>query len=86
MSYFTYDTSVILSRRLTALPQTGSKFRLSSVVLMELATNANDASHRKMYEQLFQTYRNDNSLIVPNEDDWLLASKVPLCSKVGLVF
>jgi len=76
MSYFTYDTSVIISRRLSVLPQTGSRFRLSSVVLMELAANANDASHRKVYERLFKTYRNDNALIVPNEDDWMLASKV----------
>jgi len=43
---------------------------------MELAANANDASHRKVYERLFKTYRNDNALIVPNEDDWMLASKV----------
>jgi predicted nucleic acid-binding protein len=76
MPYFTYDTSVIISRRLFALPKMASNFRLSSVVLMELVASANDDSQRRAYEQLFQTYRVDNSLIVPNDDDWMLASKV----------
>ncbi len=75
MPYFTYDTSVIISRRLVDLPQ-ATNFHVSAVVLMELAASATDASQRKVYEQLFQNYREDNSLIVPNEDDWLLASKV----------
>ncbi len=75
MPYFTYDTSVIISRRLVDLPQP-TNFLVSAVVLMELAASATDASQRKVYEQLFQNYREDNSLIVPNEDDWLLASKV----------
>src|SRR5258705_1339117 len=75
MPYFTYDTSVIISRRLVDLPQ-ATNFLVSAVVLMELAASATDASQRKVYEQLFQNYREDNSWIVPNEDDWLLASKV----------
>ncbi len=76
MPYFTYDTSVIISKRLFALPKKSSNFRLSSVVLMELTAAAHDPSERKVYEQLFHTYREDNELIVPNDDDWLLASKV----------
>jgi len=43
---------------------------------MELSASAKDQTQRKLYEQLFQTYRCDNTLIVPNEDDWLFASKV----------
>jgi len=69
MPYFTYDTSVIISRRLVDLPQ-ATNFLVSAVVLMELAASATDASQRKVYERLFQTYREDNSFIVPNEDDW----------------
>jgi predicted nucleic acid-binding protein len=76
MSYFTYDTSVIISRRLLALPKMSSNFRLSSVVIMELTASASDDSERKVYEQLFHSYSADSSLIVPNIDDWLLASKV----------
>jgi len=76
MSYFTYDTSVIISKKLDDLPGRTSSFLLSAVVLMELSASAKDQTQRKLYEQLFQTYRCDNTLIVPNEDDWLFASKV----------
>lgn len=30
----------------------------------------------KIYERLFHQYSEDNSLIIPTEDDWLLASKI----------
>jgi len=76
MSYFTYDTSVIISKKLDDLPGRASSFLLSAVVLLELSASAKDQTQRKLYEQLFQTYRCDNTLIVPNEDDWLFASKV----------
>jgi len=76
MSYFTYDTSVIISKKLDDLPGRTSSFLLSAVVLLELSASAKVQTQRKLYEQLFQTYRCDNTLIVPNEDDWLFASKV----------
>ena len=76
MSYFTYDTSVIISKKLDDLPDRTSSFLLSAVVLMELSASAKDQKQRKIYERLFQTYGDDNTLIVPNEDDWMLASKV----------
>jgi hypothetical protein len=43
---------------------------------MELMASATDDSQRKMYEQLLRGYQREGLLIVPNEDDWLLASKV----------
>lgn len=73
MPYFTYDTSVIVSRKLTDLP---GGFLMSSVVLMELTASARDDSQRKVYERLFRQYSEDNSLIVPDENDWLLASRI----------
>lgn len=76
MPYFTYDTSVIISRKITDLPGLPTNFLMSSVVLMELTASASDNSRRKHYERLFRQYQQDNSLIVPNEDDWLLTSKV----------
>jgi predicted nucleic acid-binding protein len=76
MPYFTYDTSVIISRRLVSLPKLPGDFRLSSIVLMELMASAKDDSQRKAYEELFRGYQKEKLLIVPNEDDWLLASKV----------
>jgi predicted nucleic acid-binding protein len=76
MPYFTYDTSVIISRRPQFLTAEAGKFLWSAVVLMELTASANDDSQRKAYERLFHQYRADNSLIVPDENDWLLACRV----------
>ena len=73
MPNFTYDTSVIISRKVMDLPD---RFFMSAVVLMELTASARDDSQRKTYERLFRQYRQDNSLIVPDENDWLLASRV----------
>src|SRR6266480_3457436 len=76
MPYVTYDTSVIISRKPTLLPGKSSNFLWSAVVLMELTASARDDSQRKIYERLFHRYREDNSLIIPNEDDWLRACRV----------
>ena len=76
MPYFTYDTSVIISRKPTVLPGGTGSFLWSAVVLMELTASATDDVQRKIYERLFREYGKDNSLVVPSDDDWLLASKV----------
>jgi len=76
MPYFTYDTSVIISRKVMDLPGLPGSYLWSSVVLMELMTSARDDSQRKLYERLFRQYQQDNSLIVPDENDWLLTSRV----------
>lgn len=73
MPYFTCDTSTIISRKLSDLPD---NFLFSSVVLMELMASAKDDSQRKAYERLHRAYKEDRSLIVPDADDWLMASKV----------
>jgi len=75
MAYFTYDTSVIISRKISDLRVMPQNFLMSVVVLLELTGNAADVSMRKAYEQVFHQYRRDKLLIVPNDDDWLLASK-----------
>jgi hypothetical protein len=76
MPLFTYDTSVIISREVTKLPGRPGSFLMSAVVLMELTASARDASQRKVYERLFRKYQEDNSLIIPDESDWLLAARV----------
>jgi len=73
MANFTYDTSVIISRKVTDLP---GGFFMSAVVLMELAASARDEKQRKIFERLFRQYQQDNSLIVPDESDWFLASRI----------
>jgi len=75
MPYFTYDTSVIISRR-SNLQEKRGNFLWSAVVLMELTASARDDSQRKTNDKLFRQYQEDNSLIVPDENDWLLASRI----------
>lgn len=76
MPYFTYDTSVFVSRKLTDFREMPPSFRLSAVVLMEITAGARDESERKFFEEIFKQYKKQNQLIIPNEDDWLLASKI----------
>jgi len=54
MAYFTYDTSVIISRKLTELLEMPTSFLLSAIVLTELSSSARDDSARKVYETLFK--------------------------------
>ena len=49
---------------------------MSAVVQFELIAGADDDSQRKFYERAFRQYQKDKLLIVPNDDDWLLASKI----------
>ena len=76
MPYFTYDTSVIIARKRTVLHKMPQNLLMSSVVLMELIGRSGDITERKRLEHLFRQYQKDNLLIVPNDDDWLLASKI----------
>jgi predicted nucleic acid-binding protein len=76
MPYFTYDTSVIISRKLTDFRDMPQRFLMSAVALLELIAGAQDPGERKVYEQLFRQYQKDNSLIVPDDNDWLVASKI----------
>ena len=75
MPYFTYDTSVMVSRTLIDLRKTHGLL-MSSVVLLELTASAKDDSRRKMYEGYFRDFEQDDTLIVPNKADWLFASKI----------
>jgi hypothetical protein len=70
MAYYVCDTSTYISRKLSDLPD---NFLFSSIVLMELMAGAIDDSQRKVYEQVHRAYARDNSLIVPDVDDWLLS-------------
>ena len=76
MPYFTYDTSVIISRKLTDLQRTPQSFLMSAVVLMELMAGAKDRSRQKVYEGLFRYYQGRNLLIVPTVEDWFLVGKI----------
>ncbi len=49
---------------------------MSAVVLTELSTSLKDDSERRVYETAFRSFEKAQRLIVPNADDWLLASKI----------
>jgi len=76
MPYFTYDTSVVIGRRPLVFPGKSSYFRPSAVVIMELMLSAKDDTERRVYERVYRDCQHDESLIVPNDADWLLASKI----------
>ena len=76
MAYFTYDTSVCISRNLVDFQKMPPNFLLSAVVMMELIAGAPDESRRRLYLEVFRIYQRDNLIIVPTADDWLLAAKV----------
>jgi predicted nucleic acid-binding protein len=73
MPRYTIDTSTIIARRVSDIPDT---FLFSTVVLLELMASAKDDKERRQLETLYSLYRKDNRLIIPDHDDWLLASKV----------
>jgi predicted nucleic acid-binding protein len=76
MPYFTYDTSVIISRKLIDFQKIPRSFVMSAIVLMELMAGADDRSRLKIYQRFFRQCQKDNLLIVPNAEDWLLAAKI----------
>jgi predicted nucleic acid-binding protein len=73
MAYVTFDTSFIISHRVSSLPD---NFLLSDVVVMELMASANDDSVRKAFETMRAAHEKDGTLIVPTTDDWLMAGRV----------
>ena len=67
MPYFAYDTSVIISRKLTALRDMPDSFLMSAIALTELSASASDVSELKIYENLFRAYENKERLIIPKQ-------------------
>ncbi|HEU4871003.1 MAG TPA: hypothetical protein VFT08_09160 [Pyrinomonadaceae bacterium] len=76
MPYFTYDTSVIISRELPDLQSMPQSFLMSAVVLMELMAGAKDRSRQKIYEGLFRYFQKRELLIVPTIEDWFVVGKI----------
>jgi hypothetical protein len=49
---------------------------MSAIALTELSASASDVSELKIYEKLFRAYENKERLIIPNNEDWLLTSRI----------
>ena len=73
MNKFTFDTSFIISNKLSALPD---NFLYSDVVLLELIRSARDETTFKRHLAARNQFLKDGLLIIPNADDWLMAGKV----------
>ena len=70
---YTFDTSTIITRRLTSFP---GDFVLASVVWMEMMASASDDKQRRIYEGWARAHRANGSFILPEADDWLLAGRI----------
>ena len=57
MPYFTYDTSVIIARKLSAFQKVPQGFLMSAIVLLELTGNSGDATERNAMSNCFGNIR-----------------------------
>ncbi|CAN5610528.1 hypothetical protein BH20ACI4_BH20ACI4_05900 [soil metagenome] len=73
MTKFTFDTSFIISKKLSVFPD---NFLYSDVVLLELIRSAKDETTFKKHIAARNQFLKDDALIIPNSDDWLMAGKV----------
>jgi predicted nucleic acid-binding protein len=73
MPIYTFDTSFIISNKLSVYPD---NFLFSDVVLLELIGSASDESIFKQHQNTRRIFKEDGKLIIPNADDWLMAGKV----------
>jgi predicted nucleic acid-binding protein len=75
MAKFVLDTNLYISKRFTPnnLPETTY---YSSVVLFELMTACNDMREFRAYQMVWNIADKEGLLIVPNEKDWLQASRI----------
>ena len=73
MDKFAFDTNIVTGYRLSVLPK---GFLVSSVVLTELMSSANDEAERKAYLTLWKIAERENNLITPIRDDWQTAGKI----------
>jgi predicted nucleic acid-binding protein len=73
MDKFTFDTSFIISNKLSVVPD---NFLYSDVVLLELIRSAQDETTFKKHITARNRVLKEDLLIIPNSDDWLMAGKV----------
>lgn len=73
MPSYTFGTSFIVSNKLSVYPD---NFLFSDVVLLELIGSAKDESAFKQHQNTRKLFMEDDKLIIPNPDDWLMAGKI----------
>jgi predicted nucleic acid-binding protein len=73
MPTVTYDTNVFINRKPAYFP---ADFRMSAVVMQELAAGAVDDSELKQLNAARLAYKKEDRLLVPLEEDWWQAGRV----------
>lgn len=81
MPKVTFDTNILISRKVTPFP-TG--FYLSVVVLQELVAGAGDESDIKNFDAARREYENLGRLLVPTAEDWWQVGKIINALQRGL--
>jgi hypothetical protein len=73
MPSLTYDTSIFISYKPEAFP---SGFLMSAVVIQEIVASARDNSELQRWNAARRAYEKEGRLIVPDAEDWWMASKI----------
>lgn len=73
MPIITFDTCIFITYQPSYLPK---GFRLTAVVLQELTVGANDNTEVKYWNEVRKAREKDETLLVPNGEDWFIAGKV----------
>jgi 16S rRNA U1498 N3-methylase RsmE len=69
----TFDTCIFIKYQPSDLPK---GFRLTAVVLQELTAGADDDKEVKYWNEVRRAREKDETLLVPNGEDWWMAGKV----------
>jgi len=69
----TFDTCIFIKYQPSDLPK---GFRLTAVVLQELTAGAGDDKEVKYWNEVRRARERDETLLVPNGEDWWMAGKV----------
>ncbi len=69
----TFDTCIFIKYQPSDLPK---GFRLTAVVLQELTAGADDDKEVKYWNEVRRARERDETLLVPNGEDWWMAGKV----------
>jgi predicted nucleic acid-binding protein len=70
-----FDTNIVQSKAFLTFSD-HRKICFSSVVFCELMTACNDRKELKEYQSAWKSAREEDILIVPTEEDWLVAARI----------
>ena len=75
MPKFVFDTNILISRQADNL-RTYKTLYVSTIVLHERMTAANDIGEYRSYLATWQKAQKENLLLIPTLEDWLTATRI----------